>query len=93
MKELRKIVGDITVCIVGNKIDLEKNRNVSQQDAEQYVISTCLLLCVYTYTHTQCCVDCRYAASVKAKHYQTSAKLHKGIQELFLDLAKSKYIE
>lgn len=64
VKELRKIVGDITVCIVGNKTDLEKNRNVPKEEAEQY------------------------AASVKAKHYQTSAKLNKGIQELFLDLAK-----
>lgn len=35
----------------------------------------------------------RYAASVKAKHYQTSAKLNKGIQELFLDLAKSEYTD
>ena len=30
---------------------------------------------------------------MKAKHYQTSAKLNKGIQELFLDLAKSKSIK
>ena len=37
MKELRKIVGDITVCIVGNKTDLEKNRNVPKEEAEQYV--------------------------------------------------------
>ena len=36
MKELRKIVGDITVCIVGNKTDLEKNRNVTKEEAEQY---------------------------------------------------------
>eukprot|EP01133_Synstelium_polycarpum_P013241 gene13241-15560_t len=29
-----------------------------------------------------------YAASVGAKHYSTSAKLNKGIEELFLDLTK-----
>ena len=31
-----------------------------------------------------------YAASVGAKHYHSSAKLNKGIEELFLDLSKSK---
>uniref|UniRef100_A0A9J7YNZ8 Ras-related protein Rab-21 n=2 Tax=Cyprinus carpio carpio TaxID=630221 RepID=A0A9J7YNZ8_CYPCA len=30
----------------------------------------------------------RYAESVGAKHYHTSAKLNKGIEELFLDLCK-----
>ena len=39
VKELRKIVGDITVCIVGNKTDLEKNRNVTKEEVEQYVHS------------------------------------------------------
>ncbi len=29
-----------------------------------------------------------YAASVSARHYGTSAKLNKGIDELFLDLSK-----
>lgn len=33
---------------------------------------------------------CSYAESVGAKHYHTSAKLNKGIEELFLDLCKSK---
>ena len=32
----------------------------------------------------------RYAASVGAVHYNTSAKLNRGIDELFLDLAKRK---
>uniref|UniRef100_A0A3Q0SFP0 Ras-related protein Rab-21 n=1 Tax=Amphilophus citrinellus TaxID=61819 RepID=A0A3Q0SFP0_AMPCI len=31
---------------------------------------------------------CSYAESVGAKHYHTSAKLNKGIEELFLDLCK-----
>ena len=33
----------------------------------------------------------RYAASVGAKHYHTSAKLNKGIEEMFLDLSKGKH--
>lgn len=33
----------------------------------------------------------RYAESVGAKHYHTSAKQNKGIEELFLDLCKSRY--
>jgi Ras-related protein Rab-21 len=34
VKELKKILGnDIAVAIAGNKIDMEKNRNVNQQEA------------------------------------------------------------
>uniref|UniRef100_A0A663MQB8 Ras-related protein Rab-21 n=1 Tax=Athene cunicularia TaxID=194338 RepID=A0A663MQB8_ATHCN len=65
VKELRKMLGnEICLCIVGNKIDLEKERHVSVQEAETY------------------------AESVGAKHYHTSAKQNKGIEELFLDLCK-----
>jgi len=65
VKELRKMLGeDICLCIAGNKIDLEKNRNVSHEDAEEY------------------------ARSVNAKHINTSAKLNRGIDELFLTLTK-----
>ena len=32
-----------------------------------------------------------YAASVGAKHFHCSAKLNKGIDELFLDLSKSEF--
>ncbi|XP_064628690.1 ras-related protein Rab-21-like [Lineus longissimus] len=65
VKELRKMLGnDICLCIAGNKIDLEKDRHVSIEEAEAY------------------------AASVGAKHIHTSAKLNKGIEELFLDLSK-----
>ena len=39
IRELRRMLGDnIVVCIVGNKIDLEKNRTVSQRDAERSVV-------------------------------------------------------
>ncbi|XP_048463884.1 ras-related protein Rab-21 [Rhincodon typus] len=65
VKELRKMLGnDISLCIVGNKLDLEKDRHVSVEEAEVY------------------------AESVGAKHFHTSAKLNKGIEELFLDLCK-----
>uniref|UniRef100_A0A8C2CQC4 Ras-related protein Rab-21 n=1 Tax=Cyprinus carpio TaxID=7962 RepID=A0A8C2CQC4_CYPCA len=65
VKELRKMLGnEICLCIVGNKIDLEKERHVSVEEAEGY------------------------AVSVGAKHYPTSAKLNKGLEELFLDLCK-----
>jgi Ras-related protein Rab-21 len=37
VKELRKIVGqDIVLCIAGNKIDLEKKRQVDNAEAESY---------------------------------------------------------
>ena len=49
----------------GNKIDLERNRNVTVEQAEEY------------------------AKSVGAKHVHTSAKLNRGIDELFLSLTKS----
>ena len=32
----------------------------------------------------------RYAKSVGATHYHTSAKLNKGVEELFVDLTKRK---
>jgi len=65
VKELRTALGnDVVLCIVGNKSDLEKSRNVSIQDAEEY------------------------AASVGAEHFSTSAKLNKGVTELFLDISQ-----
>ena len=36
VKELRKVLGDeVVIIIVGNKMDLEKDRHVSQADAEE----------------------------------------------------------
>eukprot|EP00058_Branchiostoma_floridae_P001759 XP_002587247.1 hypothetical protein BRAFLDRAFT_129905 [Branchiostoma floridae] len=65
VKELRKMLGsEVTLCIAGNKIDLEKQRNVPADEAEAY------------------------ATSVGAKHFHTSAKLNKGVEEMFLDLTK-----
>ncbi|XP_071112352.1 ras-related protein Rab-21-like [Haliotis cracherodii] len=65
VKELRRMLGnDVSLCIAGNKTDLEKERHVPVADAEAY------------------------AASVGARHFHTSAKLNKGIEEMFLDLSK-----
>eukprot|EP00794_Sanderia_malayensis_P012825 gene12825-14141_t len=66
VKELRKMLGDdICLCIAGNKIDLDKDRHVDAEVAEEY------------------------AKSVGAKHFHTSAKMNKGIDELFLDLSRT----
>lgn len=36
---MKKVLGDdVVICIVGNKMDLEKDRHVTQQDAEELVI-------------------------------------------------------
>lgn len=68
VKELRKIVGnDIVIAIAGNKIDLEKMRNVPEQEAV------------------------KYAETVGANHFNTSAKANKGLDEVFLDLSQRKF--
>lgn len=66
VKELRKMLGtDVCLRIIGNKIDLEKDRHVSLEEAMQY------------------------AESVGAKHFLTSAKLNRGIEDVFLDITKA----
>lgn len=65
VKELRKMVGnELVIAIAGNKIDLEKSRNVYEQEA------------------------IKYAESVGASHFNTSAKANKGLDEVFLDLSQ-----
>jgi len=65
VKELKKMLGsDICLIIAGNKIDLEKQRTVPVEEAEEY------------------------AKSVGATHFHTSAKLNKGIEEMFLELSQ-----
>ena len=40
VKELKKMLGeDITIAIAGNKIDMEKSRNVNKDDALRYTAS------------------------------------------------------
>lgn len=65
VKELKKMLGsEICLTIAGNKVDLEKQRTVTVQEAEEY------------------------AKSVGARHFHTSAKLNKGIEEMFLELSQ-----
>ena len=58
---------NVLLCIVGNKIDLEKDRRVPVNVAEQYV------------------------QTANAKLYHVSAKLNKGIEELFNDLIQRMF--
>ncbi|GAB9468964.1 Ras family gtpase [Globisporangium polare] len=65
VKELRRIVGDdIDIVIAGNKVDLQRNRKVNEEEAR------------------------RYAESVGATHFNTSAKLNRGLEDVFVDLTK-----
>ncbi|CAH1981094.1 unnamed protein product [Acanthoscelides obtectus] len=65
VKELRKMLGvDISLVIVGNKSDLEKDRHVTLEEAKEY------------------------AEKVKALHFQTSAKLNEGVEDMFLALTQ-----
>lgn len=65
VKELRRIVGDdIDITIAGNKVDLQRNRKVDEDEAR------------------------RYAESVGATHFNTSAKLNRGLEDVFVDLTK-----
>ena len=64
VKELKKMEEEAIITIVGNKIDMERNRTVPQNEAEQF------------------------AKSVGASHMYTSAKLNKGLDEVFLDLTR-----
>ena len=65
VRELRKMVGpEILLTIAGNKLDLARQRVVSQQEAQAY------------------------AESCGALYHETSAKLGKGIDEVFGSLGK-----
>jgi len=65
VRELKKVLGDdVLLFLIGNKMDLDRNRAVNEQEALDY------------------------ANSVGAKHFGTSAKLDKGINELFMELSK-----
>jgi len=95
---------NVQLALAGNKIDLERQRAVPMDEAETYVFFlpvvcvasllwvVCLFVCC-CYCCC-CCASCfdsfcqRYAASVGAQHFSTSAKLGKGVNELFLDLAQ-----
>lgn len=49
VKELKKMLGsDICLVIAGNKIDLEKQRTVPVEEADEYVFVNCFPSCIYT---------------------------------------------
>ena len=48
--------------------------------------------CVVGWSHFTICLVSSYAKSVGAKHLLSSAKLNKGVDELFLELAKGKLL-
>ena len=56
---------DIVLALAANKSDLERSRQVKQEDAEAY------------------------AASIGAVLFGTSAKLNKGVEQVFLAIATS----
>jgi Ras-related protein Rab-21 len=65
VRELRRIVGDdISICIAGNKCDLQRSRKVPEDEAR------------------------RYAESVGAAHFETSAKLNRGLEDVFVELTR-----
>lgn len=65
VKELRRMAGkDIVLVLAGNKTDMERNRQVTNEDAEAY------------------------AASVDAQLIGTSAKVNRGVEQAFLNIAK-----
>ncbi|XP_060534773.1 ras-related protein Rab-21 [Cylas formicarius] len=65
VKELRKMLGsELCLVIAGNKIDLEKDRTVSREIAEEY------------------------AGKVGAVHFETSAKLNEGVDDMFVALSR-----
>ena len=94
VKELRKIVGpDIAIVIAGNKCDLEKQRNVDHEEAVKCVVPVTgsALLCAVWCSHVDCGLwmwVCRYAESVGAQHFLTSAKQNKNLDKVFVELTK-----
>lgn len=91
VKELRSQLGkSVTLAIIGNKVDLEKSRAVNKEEALRYAIVVFLIVFLFLSPFTLTPPRRHsYAQSVGAKHYDTSAKLNKGLEELFLDLTRS----
>ena len=89
VKELRRAVGeDISLFIAGNKADLDRQRVVSLDEAAKY--HNCSSSHYKTIKIDDIIVSTtnRYAESVGAKHFSTSALANRGIEELFVALAR-----
>ena len=88
VKELRKMVGnDIQIAVAGNKVDLERQRTVAEEDAIQ-----CAPYNLLTVHSRRCQGVClylnRFVQSVGGTHHGTSAKAGRGIDQMFLDITR-----
>ena len=92
VRELKKMLGeDICLTIAGNKEDLSKNRNIAPDVAQAWVPLRSLIGNRFYLSDgmvTKCWRLFRYAESVGAKHFLTSAKMNQGIEEMFLELSQ-----
>lgn len=86
VKELHAIVGaGIILVIAGNKADLERSRVVKTETAEAYVFFFRVEERRGFITYP----PLRYAKTVGASHFLTSAKANKGIDSVFNDIGTS----
>lgn len=69
-----------------------KNRGQSTRPQQKRTLQGVQIRAAFQLAHPSPPSPFRYAASVGAKHYQTSAKQNKGIEEMFLDLTRRKWI-
>lgn len=101
VKELRKMLGaEIPITIAGNKADLEKNRHVKAEEAEAYVAAPAergggggAAPGLTQGSRPRRLIAgsrgaARYAQSVGAVYIETSAKLNRNVDQLFLDLTR-----
>jgi GTPase SAR1 family protein len=89
VKELHAIVGaGIILVIAGNKADLERSRVVKTETADAYVGGLARFFPSLT-RPWPVLTAYRYAKTVGASHFLTSAKANKGIDSVFNDIATS----
>jgi len=68
VKELRKMLGnEITLCIAGNKVDLEKERHVTVEEAETYGLRYAIIFCVTVRCGPTKCQNPPYTQKPQAK--------------------------
>lgn len=76
VKELRKMLGnEITLCIAGNKVDLEKERHVTVEEAETYGLRYAIIFCVTVRCGPTKCQNPPYTQKPQAKCWNPTLKL------------------
>ncbi|NXU37772.1 RAB21 protein, partial [Drymodes brunneopygia] len=80
--------GAILVYDITDEDSFQKVKNWVKELRKMLGNEICLCIVVLYYNEASYLHFYRYAESVGAKHYHTSAKQNKGIEELFLDLCK-----